>query len=61
MKEKSSKTQPVEEQEIVKITVRLPRALLDAMQHRAIDERSSMQALTERAFRNYLKEKAGRL
>jgi hypothetical protein len=60
MKEKQSKNEPV--QEIVKITVRLPRALLDAMQHRAIDERCSMQALTERAFRSYLKQqqKAGR-
>ena len=41
-------------EEIVKVTVRMPRSLSDALQHRAIDERCTMQALVERALKNYL-------
>ncbi len=36
--------------EEVKTTLRLPRAMLDAIRHRAIDERTTAQAFIERAL-----------
>jgi hypothetical protein len=41
--------------EIVKTTLRLPRALWDKVQHRAIDEKLSLQEIAERALEAYLK------
>lgn len=41
--------------ETVKTTLRMPVALWDRVQHRAIDEKLSLQQIAERAFEAYLK------
>jgi hypothetical protein len=57
----SMKPQPVlpAAEDVLKITVRLPRELVIAMRHRAIDESCSDQELVARALRSYL-EKPGK-
>ena len=44
------------ETEVVKTTVRVDRALWDAVLHRCIDEKLSAQEIVERALRAYLKK-----
>jgi len=53
-----SKTDP----ELVKVTLRLKSALWDQVQHRAIDEKLSLQEIAERALEQYVKaaRKAGK-
>ena len=41
--------------ETVKTTLRLPVELWDRIQHRAIDEKLSLQQIAERALEAYLK------
>jgi predicted HicB family RNase H-like nuclease len=41
--------------ETVKTTLRLPVELWDRIQHRAIDEKLSLQQIAERALEEYLK------
>lgn len=38
------------EPEFTRVTLRLPRGLWDAVQHRAIDERTTATALVEKAL-----------
>lgn len=49
-----------EEVKVVKTTIRVPRALWDAVRRRAIDERSSAQEIIDRALRAYLKRAKGK-
>jgi hypothetical protein len=41
--------------EIVKTTIRMPRALWDKLRHRAVDENTDLQTLVARALAAYLK------
>ena len=41
--------------EIVRTTLRVPRTLWERVQHRAIDEKRSLQEVNERALEMYLK------
>lgn len=43
--------------EIIKTTIRVPRELWNAVQHRAIDEGTSAQDIINRALAGYLKRK----
>jgi len=45
---------------VVRVTVRIPRSLAEAIAHRAIDENTSVSKLSVRAFDAYVK-KAGQL
>jgi hypothetical protein len=41
--------------EVVKTTIRMPRALWDKLRHRAVDENTDLQTLVARALTQYLK------
>ena len=43
------------DREIVKTTIRMPRALWDKLRHRAVDENTDLQTLVARALAEYLK------
>lgn len=49
-----------ESADIVKTTIRVRRDLWDKVQHRAIDEKQSLQQIVERALEGYLKRGEGR-
>ena len=50
-----------EDDSIVKTTLRLPQALLNAAKHRGIDDGQSLQEVIVRALEQYLgKQKGGR-
>lgn len=56
MKSESAKRNPKEiAPEIVRTTIRVPVTLWDRVQHRAIDEKVSLQEIVERALEAYLK------
>jgi len=40
---------------LARVTMRLPQALWDAVQHRAIDEHTTLSELVARALTTYLK------
>jgi hypothetical protein len=40
---------------VARATMRLPQSLWTAVQHRAVDENSTLAELAERALREYLK------
>jgi|HubBroStandDraft_4_1064222.scaffolds.fasta_scaffold272108_2 hypothetical protein len=42
---------------VARATMRLPQSLWTAVQHRAVDENSTLAELAQRALREYLKKK----
>jgi len=49
-----------ESEEIVMTSIRLPKSLLNAAKHRAIDEETSFQEVVIAALESYLGKKGGR-
>jgi hypothetical protein len=48
-------TRPADDDEKVRVTLRLPRLLLLEAEHRRVDERRTLNALVTEALRAYLK------
>ena len=45
-------------QELARVTMKLPQELWDAVQHRAIDEHTTLSELVSKALAEYLKKGA---
>lgn len=46
-------------EELVKVTIRLPRRLVQRAKHRAVDDDTNLQTVLTEALRRYLAEKGG--